>query len=176
MHRGQTKLYGAVLTLLTGALLWLTGYTPQPQAAAAPDLPGPCEIEHQQVTVSGQETHIYYPTSCDGGVSAPYPGIAFAHGFSMFGLSNGAAENEDHGEHLASWGYVVAIPRLTDDVDERIADITALLTYLETETDSPGSFLYQKVDANRLGLAGHSFGGATVLAVGAQDTRVKAIV
>lgn len=176
MHRVQTKLSGAVLALLTGALLWLTGYTPQPQVAAAPDLPGPCEIEHQQVTVSGQETHIYYPTSCNGWVSAPYPGIAFAHGFSMFGLSNGAAENADHGEHLASWGYVVAIPRLTDDVDERIADITALLTYLETETDSPSSFLYQKVDVNRLGLAGHSFGGATVLAVGAQDPRVKAIV
>jgi len=176
MNRVGRRLCGATLLLLLGTMVWLMGYTARPQAAADPQLPGPCTTNHQQVTVNGRETHIYYPTSCTGWVSAPYPGIAFAHGFSMFGLSDGAADNAGNGEHLASWGYVVAIPKLTDDVEERITDIQAVLTYLETETDSPGSFLYQKVDTNRLALAGHSFGGATVLAVSAQDTRVKAMV
>lgn len=178
MNRVKRALRGATFVFLASTMVWLMGYgyKTRTQAAIAPDQPGPCAIQHQEVTVNGQETHIYYPTSCSGWVGAPYPGIAFAHGFSMFGLSNGPAENAGHGEHLASWGYVVAIPKLADDVEKRITDIKAVLTYLETETNSPGSFLYHKVDTNRLGLAGHSFGGATVLAVGAQDARVKAIV
>jgi hypothetical protein len=52
----------------------------------------------------------------------------------------------------------------------------ALLSYLEEETNRSSSFLYGRVDPERLAAAGHSFGGATVLALAAQDPRVKAVV
>jgi dienelactone hydrolase len=163
------------LLLIVGTLIWLV----ESQVAAGPGEPGPCAVASQTVNINGAlETKVYYPTtdSCDAAIAAPYPAVAFAHGFSMFGLSNGAAENAGNGEHLARWGYVVAIPRLPDDAEERITDTLDVLSYLETETGTPGSFLYQKVDTNRLATAGHSFGGATALAAAARDARVKAVV
>jgi dienelactone hydrolase len=162
------------LLLTAGALIWLVR-----SQVADPGNPGPCTVTSQMVDVNGDlETHIHYPSGdqCGGGITAPYPAIAFAHGFSMFGLSNGAADNAGNGEHLASWGYVVAIPVLPDDVEGRIADMRDVLFYLEAESNTAGSFLYQKVDVDRLAVAGHSFGGATVLALAARDARVKAVV
>lgn len=166
--------------LLTVAMLsGLGAYTVGPQAATNLDEPGPCAVSGRIVDINGDlETHIHYPSGdqCGGGITAPYPTIAFAHGFSMFGLSNGAADNAGNGEHLASWGYVVAIPVLPDDVEGRIADMRDVLFYLEAESNTAGSFLYQKVDVDRMAVAGHSFGGATVLALAARDARVKAVV
>lgn len=179
MNGLERRKHKALPLLLAGALVWSTGRAIQPHATADPGGPGPCQVSSQIVSVNGSlETHIYYPkdNQCDAELKAPYPAIAFAHGFSMFGLSNGPAENAGNGEHLASWGYVVAIPRLPDDVEGRIADMQAVFSYLETETDAPASFLYHKVDTDWLAVAGHSFGGATVLALAARDARVKAAV
>jgi dienelactone hydrolase len=178
MDRIGRRLRGMGLLLIAGALLWLGRPAARPRAIANPSEPGPCTVTSQVVAVNGElETHIHYPTSdrCGSGIAAPYPAVAFAHGFSMFGLTNGAADNAGNGEHLASWGYVVAIPVLPDDVEGRIADVQAVLSYLE-EANAADSFLFQKVDADRLAVAGHSFGGATVLALAARDVRVKAVV
>jgi len=84
-------------------------------------------------------------------------------------------DNAGNGEHLASWGYVVAIPVLLDGVEGQIADMQAVLSYLK-ESNAADSFLFQKADVDRLAVAGHSFGGATVLALAARDVRVKAVV
>lgn len=143
------------------------------QARSDPGEEGPCAITTEEnVDVNDVQTDFYYPSSsqCTGGPAAPYPAIVFAHGFSMFELTNGADDNADNGEHLAGWGYVVAIPVLPDeDPDERVTILQALLSYLTTQTATPGPFLYQKVDAGRLAAAGHSYGGATVLALAARD-------
>jgi dienelactone hydrolase len=147
------------------------------QAVTDPGMTGPCTASSQVVYVNGTlTTTIYYPTNCGTWASAPYPGIAFAHGFSMFGLTDGMADNSSNGQHLAGWGYVTAIPRLPDDAETRITNLRDVLTYLETQTTTPGSFLYQKVDVNRLAAAGHSLGGSTALAAAARDARVKAVV
>ena len=169
------RLHSACVLLTAGALIWQA----MPQAAADPGDLGPCTVANQTVYVNGDlETHIHYPDGdqCDAGITAPYPAIAFAHGFSMFGLTNGAEDNAGNGEHLASWGYVVAMPVLPDDVEGRIIDMQEVLSYLEDETQAAASPLYQKVDTDRLAAAGHSFGGATVLALAARDSRVKAAV
>jgi predicted dienelactone hydrolase len=115
----------------------------------------------------GPTTHLYIPTegTCGAGIAAPYPVVVFAHGFSMFGLSNGAQDNAGHGEHLASWGYVVALPELSDDFEARLAEMQQVISYLETQAALEGSILYQKVNAQRLAAAGHSLGGATALAL-----------
>lgn len=179
MSRMKRIQQGVCLLLTAGALAWSSARAARPQTASNPGEPGPCTVSNQTVEVNGDiETHIHYPSSdqCTGGITAPFPTIAFAHGFSMFGLTNGARDNAGNGEHLASWGYVVAIPVLPDDVEGRIADMQAVMSYLETESDTPGSFLYQKADTERLAVVGHSFGGATILALAARDARVKAAV
>jgi len=179
MNKETKTLAVAVLLLTAGMLLVTAVHTARSQTATDPGLPGPCAVISQTVTVSSTvQTFIYYPSAsqCSVGPSAPYPGIAFAHGFSMFGFSDGAKENTGNGEHLASWGYVVAIPKLSDSAETRIAQTVAVLNYLETQASTPGSFLYQKVDVTRLAMAGHSLGGATALAVAARDARVKAVV
>jgi dienelactone hydrolase len=161
------------------ALLWLGGFTVGPRAAENLGERGPCATASQVVEVGeALETHLFYPAGeqCAAGLAAPYPGVAFAHGFSMFGLTNGAEDNAGHGQHLASWGYVVAIPLLPDDVEERIANLEEVLTYLEGATDRPDSFLFGMVDADRLAAAGHSFGGASVLALAAMNPHLKAVV
>jgi dienelactone hydrolase len=157
--------------------LLLLSTAAQAQTVTDPGTTGPCITSSQVVKVNGTlTTTIYYPTNCGTWASAPYPGIAFAHGFSMFGLTDGMADNAGNGQHLASWGYVTAIPRLPDDAETRVTNLRDVLTYLETQTTAPGSFLHQKVDADRLATAGHSLGGSTALATAAHDARVKAVV
>ncbi len=144
--------------------------------ATDPGDPGPCAVSSQVVQISSDlRTYIYYPAN-GAQLAPPYPGIALAHGFSMFGLINMALAHAGDAEHLASWGYVVAVPVLPDDMEERVSDIQRVLEYLETQTRIPGSFLYQRVDADRLAVAGHSIGGASALALAARDARVKAVV
>jgi predicted dienelactone hydrolase len=147
--------------------------------AMPPGEQGPCLTSTQVVSMDGDLTvHLYFPTgdTCDAGIAAPYPAIAFAHGFSMFGLSNGASDNQGNGEHLASWGYVVAIPELPDDFEGRLTAMQRVLSYLETQAASEGSVLYRRVDAARLAAAGHSLGGATALVLTSRDSRIRAVV
>lgn len=179
MNKVRKILAISVLPLIVGMSIWLGVHAAQSQMATDPGLPGPCCVISQTVTISSTiQTNVYYPSSnqCGVGLSAPYPAIAFSHGFSMFGFSNGAAENAGNGQHLASWGYVVAIPRLQDDAETRITETVAVINYLETAANSPGSFLYQKVDTARLAIAGDSLGGSTALAIAARDARIKAVV
>ena len=167
-----------LLVLLIITVAWLAAAI-SPGEAVQAGARGPCVVSNQVVTVGADlTTHLAYPrdATCGAGIAAPYPAVAFAHGFSMFGLSNGAQDNLGNGEHLASWGYVVAIPELPDDFEARTAAMQQVLSYLETEATSEGSVLYRKVDIDRLAAAGHSLGGATALALAGRDPRIKAVV
>lgn len=173
----QKAILASVALIAVGLVLLLSTLARAAPAATDPGTTGPCTTSNQVVYINGTlTTTIYHPTSCGTWASAPYPGIAFAHGFSLFNLTDGMADNSGNGQHLASWGYVAAIPKLPDDAETRVTNLRAVLTYLETQTAAPGSFLYQKVDVNRLATAGHSLGGSTALATAARDARVKAVV
>jgi dienelactone hydrolase len=98
--------------------------------------------------------------------------------------------------HLASHGYVVAAMDHSERVDQglvpsadstpeersrliqaiiggRVPDVRFLLSYLLAEP-SPVSDL--RLDADHIGVAGHSFGGWTALAVPEQDGRAGAVL
>jgi dienelactone hydrolase len=68
------------------------------------------------------------------------------------------------------------LPRLADDAEERTVSVQRVLTYMETQNHTEGSFLYQKVDVEHLATVGFSVGGATALSVASRDQRVKAVV
>ena len=167
------------ISLMFFSILFLVLAISNPvKGASNPGEKGPCTAASQEVEIAGAPAKVFYPStiSCADFAQKPFPAIAFAHGFSMFGLSDGMSENEANGEHLASWGYVVVIPALPDDAEERLGLLIDALDFLEAANADPGSFLYGKVDTNRLTTAGYSLGGATALAVAARDNRVTAVV
>ena len=138
--------------------------------AEQPGEKGPCQIAVEAVMQDSMAIDIYYPRGgCASALDAPYPAIAYAHGFSFFGLSDGAGDNSGNGKHLASWGYIVAVPALPDDAEIRVDKIIQVLNLLAAASEDTSSFLYKQVDLERFAVVGHSLGGATALAVAARD-------
>ena len=109
---------------------------------------GPCDHERLSLDIQGNQTAIFIPLegSCGSWSGAPFPGLVFAHGFSMMGFSDGVADVAGHGEHLASWGYWVAIPALPDDAESRIEVLRLVIDHLLLATGQTNSPLYQKID------------------------------
>ncbi len=117
---------------------------------------------------------IYVP-DLDGATDprgAPYPALVFARGFLAW-----PSMYAGNGRHLASWGYVVAIPNLPDEHAEiRTSDGRHLLSCLEALNDDESCRFFQKIDVARLGVVGHSLGGLTAMMMAARDARIKAAV
>jgi predicted dienelactone hydrolase len=107
-----------------------------------------------------------------------FPLIVFSHGsgglrYQSFFLT----------EALASHGFVVVAPDhvgntlldelggtfapLTDMMVERPLDVSFLITRMLEKNVDPGDFFYRSIDADRIGVCGHSFGGFTSLAMAA---------
>lgn len=99
----------------------------------------------------------------------PRPLIVFAHGLE--------SEPENLIDLLSTWaeaGYVVAAPRFpltaagvagaddnADHLAAQPADVSFVLDQLLALDADPTSPVYQTVDATRIGVGGHSLGGAT---------------
>ncbi|GAB3915947.1 alpha/beta hydrolase family protein [Larkinella terrae] len=60
-------------------------------------------------------------------------------------------------------------------LDIRVADVQFVLNQLENKNSSTNPF-FTSLDLNRIGIAGHSFGGATGAVAMAHDARIKAAV
>ncbi|MEI5914221.1 alpha/beta hydrolase family protein [Bacillus sp. GX] len=128
-----------------------------------------------------------------------YPILLFSHGFNGF-----RNQNTFEVEELASQGYIVlsidhtfdtaatVFPdgrvayvqpfNLTDDAgDSHIKlweeDVTFVLNQIEklNQNDETG-FFTGRLDISRIGMFGHSYGGATAAQILAKDSRVKAAI
>jgi predicted dienelactone hydrolase len=142
---------------------------------------------------------IYFPEKGAG----PFPVIVFSHGLG------GSREGYEYvGRHWASHGYVVALPqhlgsddavwrgkrqpgvemrKAAADLSNAIArplDVRFVLDRLTAMNHEDGPFK-GRLDLNAVGMAGHSFGGWTTLAVAGEvfpggrtlsDPRVKAAI
>lgn len=182
LRHGIVLLISLIPIMVLGFLL-ANLFSDSLQAQASPGDLGPCtptstSITYYDLTYEEITFDLHYPSpdSCTDGQNAPYPIILFAHGFTMFGITPGMLMNQGNGEHLASWGYVVAIPRLPDDFEDRLGVLMDVLDYLEFENGKPFSFLFRMLDMEQIGTTGHSLGGATALAAAARNPKIKATV
>ncbi len=164
------------------ALLAIASGSGLAQVPPDPGQAGPYAVGQVTVTITNPNTGsqlataIYYPssgTSVDPS-GAPYATLVFAPGF-LASLVGTTSTYPGNGRHLASWGYIVAIPSFpSEDVEVRASDVQYLFSYLEAENANPGSRFFRQMDTSRLGMAGHSLGGVSTMMVAARDSRIKA--
>jgi predicted dienelactone hydrolase len=150
------------------------------------------------------DTQVWYPTApgsgpIDGGTSgvpnapmdlsgAPYPVLMFSHGSCGYPLQSNFLLPV-----IASRGYVVIAPphpgntifefpncgsaqAQLDSAQERPQDIIFALDSLLAESANASSPFAGALDASRIGMSGHSFGGFTVFFVVNQDSRFKVAI
>jgi dienelactone hydrolase len=128
------------------------------------------QTENRTVDIQGlyemmSGSRIYYPES-SGFIpqsAVPCPLIVFGHGFQM-----GIDRYYSYGEHLASWGFVVVIPTISNPllVPEhytRAHSMVDAARFAASLNDSTGDVFYQKLETSKWGFAGHSMGGGIAL-------------
>jgi predicted dienelactone hydrolase len=127
------------------------------------------------------------PIRLDNG---PYPMVLFSHG--AYGVR---FQSVFYTVPLASHGYVVVSPDHTgatlynllesdgynmDDLFlsglDRPLDMVSLLDEMLARNSDPEDDFHNSIDADRVGISGHSFGGYTALQVAFDDPRIKAVV
>jgi pimeloyl-ACP methyl ester carboxylesterase len=146
----------------------------------APDEPGMLATAEYQVELEDAERGrsmdllVVYPISEDDASCAPFPLVVFNHGFMLSGEAY-----RSYGEHLASHGFVVALPtypmsffnvhhaKLAEDV--RFV-IDTCLGFAQQE----GHPLFGILDPVRIGTSGHSLGGKLSLLEAVTDERILA--
>lgn len=127
------------------------------------------------------------PGSDAGGAEAApiadgrFPLVVFSHGNT--GISG---QSSFLTAHLASHGYVVISPnhrfntltdfnpasRTAEGLNQRVLDVSFLVDVMTNlDADDPGGIFTGRVDLDRVGLTGHSFGGATTLVGLTSDPR-----
>jgi predicted dienelactone hydrolase len=140
----------------------------------------------------------------DGGTALPYPVVLFSHGLG--GSRKGCGYLGDHwsqrgyaavfvqhpGSDESVWQTVPPSERMAAIRDAaslknfraRVGDVAAVLDQLGVWNSTPGHPLADRLDLDRVGMSGHSFGGQTTQAVSGQsfplvgrrftDPRIKA--
>jgi predicted dienelactone hydrolase len=106
------------------------------------------------------ETAIYVPGGSTAGPTTAHALVVFAHG--------SGGNSEFYRVLLEAWatnGYVVAAPRLSEDHENQPGDISFVITELLRLSSAATGAYAGLIDLNRIGVAGHSAGGAAVLGV-----------
>ncbi len=115
-------------------------------------------------------SRIYYPSSGSqvNPAAVPCPIIVFGHGFQM-----GIDRYYSYAQHLASWGYIVVLPTIsnpfpTPEHYTRAHSMMDAARWTASRDTIPSDIFYNKLARFKWGFAGHSMGGG--LALLAADT------
>ena len=109
------------------------------------------------------EYTLFVPQPTEGLPGPPWPAVVLMHGF---GRDRGY--HKYNAAYLASRGFVVLTPDgvtlLSGETGQRrnISNVVDHVRWLQQRSEAPGDSLYGCVDVARVGLAGHSAGGAIV--------------
>ena len=149
-------------------------------AVAPPEEIGPFEFRAFETELRDEARRrsmgvlVLYPV--DDGLSAtPRPLVIFNHGFLL-----SSTGYRSYGEHLASHGFVVALPTFAMSFlnvhHARLAeDVRFVIDCLLDATESGEHPLYGRIDPGRIGSSGHSLGGKLSLLEAISDERVLAV-
>ena len=165
------KIVGIVLlvliVLIAGFLFWLsrrpfvpTNYTKTVETGGALEAKylamGPYEVKQEKAEApeDWKEFVAYYPAELEDS-EEQWPAVVFVNGTGVY-----ASKYPALFRHLASWGFIVLGNEDPGTFSGDSADAT--LAWLLAENEDPDSVFYQRVDADRLGLSGHSQGGVGV--------------
>ena len=142
---------------------------PDPTSASLNATAGPFAVATTSVsslvTGFGGGT-IYYPTA-----AGSYAAVAICPGFTATQSSIAWI-----GRRMASHGFVVFTINTNSTFDQPPSRATQLMAALRYLTNSSNSTVRSRVDANRLGVAGHSMGGGGSLMAARDNPSLKASV
>ncbi len=150
-------------------------------AAPSPDQAGPFEVGVYGVSLRDEarnrsmDLEVMYPLDVSGESLGPRPLIIFNHGFLQ-----SAAGYQSYGQHLASHGFVVALPTfpmsfLNVNHVKLAEDVRFVIDFLLGASGEAGHVLYGRIDPERIGASGHSLGGKLSLLEATSDDRIDAI-
>ena len=141
----------APLSAQAHAVGWRDLAFPNPTAAGSPSLTA---TVYYCATAPGRDAPLQPRL---GG----YPVLVFLHGFAALGSFYAPL-----GEQLAARGYVAVLSNTAQfNAATQVADGNALLAALRVANAQAGGFLHGALDLARVGLAGHSMGGGSTVAV-----------
>jgi dienelactone hydrolase len=109
------------------------------------------------------EYTLFVPQPTEGMPGPPRPAVVLMHGFAR-----DKGFHKYNAVHLASRGFVVLTPDgvslLSGETGQRrnISNAVDHVRWLQQRSETPGDSLFERVDVARIGLAGHSAGGAIV--------------
>ncbi|MGN1002798.1 MAG: alpha/beta hydrolase [Oscillospiraceae bacterium] len=167
----------AALALLLVLLLFWLSRQPAVEAGYYNDVTAGAPLEQKYTERGGYEVFtwehaaedekigtftIWYPTRLETD-SGKYPAVVMANGTGVPASKYGAVF-----DHLASWGFLVIGNEDASSWDG--ASSAASLDLLLRLNEDENSLFYQKIDVERIGIAGHSQGGVGAInAVTAQE-------
>lgn len=145
-----------------------------------PGLAGPYKTATAtiKIAVKGGQSEVTIIGPSDDGRTitdrgGPFPTVVLSPGFTV-----APSYFTNYGQRLASWGILTALHKVPNEFDhaQYRDNISDLLTWLVTPMGADGMFVRGKVDANKLGVVGHSLGGKASILAAAGDKRVKALM
>jgi hypothetical protein len=127
-------------------------------------------------TISGTKRSytLYLPQPAAGLPGPPYPMLVIAHGFLMSGT-----QQSSNSYYFAERGIAVLSPNLTrimwGDKNRlrNVKDVIDQISWVTKQSKSKKSAIYGLIDANRVGTAGNSSGGAVALETVIQAQKSK---
>lgn len=162
--------HGAAVVLAISIVVLAPSARAQPEARGSHAV---MEWDAGPVSAAGASirTRVIFP-----GDAGPFPLVGVIHGASR----NGSYHLE-LARTLASRGFVAIVPDMPCTVascnhDANAMQITALLAWAVTQSGTPGSMIAGKVNGERRGLIGHSWGGLSSHLTAARDSTIDSVV
>lgn len=122
---------------------------------------------------------IYYPSQTAGSnvpldTSDKFPVICFGHGFVM-----NVSSYSNIWQSLVPSGFIVAFPKTETGIapshSALAQDISFVISYLQKESNTPGSFFYKKIASTSCAM-GHSMGAGSALLAASFNQDISSLV